>query len=286
MAGVARLRVGTAVVCAALLGCGGGGGGDDARTGETSVTSEVVSDPTTQDVHVFAPRGSGTWPVVVALHGIDGSAEDMGELATRLAEDGMVVFAPSYRSSDLTTPEGFDQAASDIACGYRLARATASEHGGDLTEPVTALGWSLGADFAVLGGLSDPSPDDACTGEQSRPDVVVGISGCYYEYEGKPVTWFDDVSSLGNKDAEVYLLAGEQDTNCPAWQSQQLANALRGAGYHVDYIPLPGADHFAPIFHEVRNGQFKVAANDAAGQRAVQVVVDAIATRQQASSEQ
>ena len=102
--GVARLdRVGTAVVCAALLAVGCGG--DDARTGESSVTSEVVSDATTQDVHVFAPQGSRTSPVVVALHGIDGSGEDMGEVATRLAGAGMVVFAPSYRSSDLATPE-------------------------------------------------------------------------------------------------------------------------------------------------------------------------------------
>jgi dienelactone hydrolase len=247
-----------------------------------------VSDATTQDVHVFAGQDSGTAPVIVALHGIDGSAEDMGELASRLAGAGMVVFAPSYRSSDIATPEGFGQAASDLSCGYRLVRTTASEYGGDLAEPVTALGWSLGADLAVLGSLSEPSPDDPC-GETTPPDpdVVVGISGCYYEDEGgRPVTWFDDVSSLGNKDADIYLLAGEEDTNCPAWQSEQLASALRGAGYHVELIQLTGADHFAPIFHEVRNGQFQAVADDPAGQRAVQVVLDAITTRQQASSEQ
>ena len=70
-------------------------------------------------------------------------------------------------------------------------------------------------------------------------DVVVGISGCYYEYEGKPITWFDDVSSFGNKDADIYLLAGDQDTTCPAWQSQKLASALRAAGYHVNLVRSP-----------------------------------------------
>jgi dienelactone hydrolase len=283
MAGL--VRVGTTVLCTALLALGCGDD-DDARDGESSVTSQVVSDATTQDIHVFAPQGTGTSPVIVALHGIDGSGQDMGEFATRLARAGMVVFAPTYRSDDLTTPEGLTRASYDIACGYRFARTTASEHGGDLTQPVTALGWSLGADIAVLGGLSDPSPDDPCPGDTAPPDVVVGISGCYYEYEGKPVTWFDDVSSLGNKGADIYLLAGEQDTNCPAWQSQQLASALRDAGYHVDLIQLTGGDHYAPIFHEVRNGQFQVVADDAAGQRAVQAVLDAIATRQDASSEQ
>ena len=110
-------------------------------------------------------------------------------------------------------------------------------------------------------------------------------SGCYYEYERTPVTWFDDVSTLGNKSADVYLLAGDQDTTCPAWQSQRLASALRAAGYHVTVVQLAGADHYAPVFHEVRNSQFQVTTDDAAGQRAVQVVLHAIDARQQAASE-
>jgi dienelactone hydrolase len=277
------VRVGTPMFCAVLLAVACGG--RDARSGESSVTSQVVSDATTQDIHVFAPQATGTSPLVVALHGIDGSGQDMGEFATRLARSGMVVFAPTYRS-DLTTPDGLSQAEADIVCGYRFARTTASQHGGDLTQPVTALGWSLGADFAVLGGLSPgPSPDDPCPGDKPPPDVVVGISGCYYEYEGKPITWFDDVSSWGNKDADFYLLAGDEDTTCPAWQSQKLASALRDAGYHVNLIRLPGADHYAPIFHEMRNGEFQAVTKDPAGRRAVQVVLDAIATRQHASSE-
>jgi acetyl esterase/lipase len=212
----------------------------------------------------------------------------MDPFATRLARAGTVVFAPSYRS-DLTTPEGLQQATDDIVCSYRFVRTTAPRHGGDLTEPVTGLGWSLGASLAVLGGLSpetEPSPDDPCPGDTTPPDVVVGISGCYYEYEGEPISWFDDVSSLGNKGADFLLLAGDQDTTCPAWQSVRLASALRDAGYHVDLVRLTGADHYAPIFQEVRNGQLQAVANDPAGRRAVRAVLDAIATRQDASPDQ
>ena len=116
--------------------------------------------------------------------------------------------------------------------------------------------------------------------------MIVGISGCYYDYEGTPVNWFDDVSSFGNKGADIHLLAGDQDTTCPAWQTQRLAGALRAAGYHVNLVQLTGADHDAPVFHEMNNGQFQVSANDAAGQRTVQVILDAIATRQHAMSNQ
>jgi hypothetical protein len=49
---------------------------------------------------------------------------------------------------------------------------------------------------------------------------------------------------------------------------------------------VTGADHYAPIFHEVRNGQFQAVTKDPAGQRAVQVVLDAIATRRHTSSDQ
>jgi dienelactone hydrolase len=243
-----------------------------------------MSDATTQDIHVFAPTVDGTWPVVVALHGLDGTGADMSELATRLASTGTIVFAPTYRS-DVTTLDGLTQASQDLVCGYRLARTTAPQLGGDLAQPLTVVGWSLGADFAVLGGLSaatGPSPDDPCPGDTPLPDVIVGISGCYYEHEGTPVTWFDDVSSSGNKSADIYLLAGDQDTTCPAWQSEKLASALKAEGYNVNLVHLTGADHFAPVFHEMRNGQFQVTTNDAAGQRAVQVILDAIDSRQHA----
>jgi dienelactone hydrolase len=62
------------------------------------VTSEVVSHEATKDMLVFAPDAEGRWPVVVAFHGIEGTGQDMAEIATRLAREGNVVFAPTYRT--------------------------------------------------------------------------------------------------------------------------------------------------------------------------------------------
>ena len=85
MAGTARfIKAATALVCGVVLAAACGGGDSDYE-----VTSEVVSDDTTQDILVFEPQGEGPWPVVFALHGIDGAAEDMTEIATRLAREGL-----------------------------------------------------------------------------------------------------------------------------------------------------------------------------------------------------
>ncbi len=190
----------TTLLSAALLAVGCGGG--HARSREIPVTSQLGLMLSTRDIHCRRTAGQRcAWPTVIALHGIGGSGQDMGEFATRLARAGTVAFAPTYRS-DLATADRLNEASQDIVCGYRFARTTASQHGGDLAQPVTALGWSLGANFAVLGGLSPAtgsSPDHRCPGDKNPPDVIVGISGCYYEYERTPVTWFNHVSTFGTR---------------------------------------------------------------------------------------
>ena len=47
-----------------------------------------------------------------------------------------------------------------------------------------------------------------CFADVPRADVIVAISGCYYEFEGKKFEF--DTSNFGNKNAE-HLIAGEDD---------------------------------------------------------------------------
>jgi dienelactone hydrolase len=260
-------------------------GGDDQEDRGFTVTSQVISEPTTQDVQVLAPEADGTWPVVVALHGLRGSGQDMVELGKRIASTGAVVFAPTY-STDISTPERAIRASDDIVCAYDLVRRTAPSFGGDLTQPVTAVGWSLGADFVLLGGLQAPgeNADSRCPGALPEPDVVVGLSGCYFEFEGNPVNWFDDVTTWENKSADVRLVHGDRDTVCPGWQTEKLAGSLRTAGYQVDVVELAAANHYAPVFHDLRDGNWQVITDDPAGEQTVTAIVDAIAHARQASS--
>jgi dienelactone hydrolase len=253
-------------------------GGSDGDEGDLIVTSQVLSDSTTPDVRVLAPEGEGPWPVVVALHGVGGSGEDMVELATRLAAGGTVVYAPTYHS-DLATMDDLVRAGDDISCAYQLALRTAAEYGGDLTLPVTAVGWSLGADLVLLGSLQEQTTDTGgrCPGETPRPDVVVGISGCYYEFEDEPIGWFDDATSWNNHDLDIHLVAGDRDTVCPAWQTDRLATALHDADYRPNVVQLEAANHFAPIFHDDVDGDWQVIADDPPGEQTVQVILDSIA---------
>jgi poly(3-hydroxybutyrate) depolymerase len=85
------ISLATAVLVGGLLlsSCSDSGSED----GGFQVTSEVVSHEATKDMLVFAPDAEGSWPVIVAFHGVGGTPEDMAEIATRLAREGNVVFA-------------------------------------------------------------------------------------------------------------------------------------------------------------------------------------------------
>jgi len=260
-----------------LSSCARDSGSEDAGF---HVTSKVVSHEATKDMLVFAPDAEGRWPVIVAFHGIGGTGQDMAEIATRLAREGSVVFAPTY-GTDITTREGIDRAAVDAECGYRFARSIAAEYGGDLDQPVTFVGWSLGASAALGIGLTeeiDPTGEFvSCFGQVPRPDIIVAI--------GLPLRGGQldlvDTEAWGNKEADIFLLVGEKDTNCPPWETEDAAAEIRSAGYEVNLLMLDGADHFAPVFHDLQDGQFVVVANDPAGEWTVEVILDAIAARQQ-----
>jgi dienelactone hydrolase len=272
------LAVAVLVGATVLAGCQD----NTSENARSDVTTAVVSDETTQDIMVFAPDAKGSWPVVVVLHGIGGTGKDMAEIATRLAREGVVVFAPTYRS-DLSTQKGLVDTVNDVECGYRFIRSIAAEYGGDLDQPVTFVGWSLGATAALGIGLTenvDPTGKYvSCFSNAPRPDVIVAISGCYFEFEGVQQSYFD-VSEWGNKNAGLTLLAGDDDTTCAAWQSKDAEAQLLSAGYDVDLVILERANHYAPIFHDLVNGEWVVIANDPPGERTVEVILDAIAANQ------
>jgi dienelactone hydrolase len=267
MARFARLSIALICVILATGACG------DAEVAGYEVSSETVSNESTQDILVLTPESQGSWPVVMLLHGLGGVGEAMAETGARLAEHGLVVFAPTYRT-DMSTEQGMTDLESDLTCAYRFAMANADQYNGDLDQPIAFVGWSLGATFALEGGLTNEEPPISCGVEVPLPDIVVPISGCHYQFEESQFDF--DPSDWGNRDAKVLLIAGDEDKTCAAWQSEDAAAELRAAGYDVHLVILEGADHPAPVFHEFVDGEFVLTPDDPAGAQTVDLIVDAI----------
>ena len=253
--------------------------------GPFEVTTAVVSHETTRDISMWAPDADGSWPIVYLIPAA-GTGQDLAEMATRLASNGTVVFAPDYRFGD--SPLAQEQ---DLECGYRYIRSIAHEYGGDLDQPVTVVGDSYGASMALFGGLSEAAYGpggsyDVCFTGAPRADLIVPIAGCHYEYEGETfpepfVEALVDSTDVKNLDADLVLVVGQDDSTCQPWQSDDAAEALQAAGYDAGVVVVPGGDHGNMVFWRVVDGEWTTAPNDPIGKEVIQIILDAIDAAQQ-----
>jgi len=250
--------------------------------GPYDVTMTVVSHETTQKMSVFAPEADGSWPVGLMLHCYECDRSDAAPMAAQLASHGMVVFAPDYRSTD-----SWETVEQDVECSYRYARTIAAEHGGDLDQPVTFVGDSLGASWVQGVGVGETyyGPGGGfgavCFTGPPRPDVVVAIGGCYYEYEGSRdvlpvIDLMAESTDTAKLDSDLILVVGENDDTCHAWQSEDATAALQAAGYDAELRVMPGGDHHNVVFWAQEDGEWVIVPDDPVGQQVVQTILDAI----------
>ncbi|MCV2393698.1 hypothetical protein OEB99_05195 [Actinotalea sp. M2MS4P-6] len=248
-----------------LAGCAGGNAGPPYE-----VTSDVISGEETQEIGVWAPDADGSWPVVIGIHGYGGVQSDWDVVATELAKQGVVVFVPEFRS----TSTELDIKA-DLVCAMQYARSVAGDYGGDLDQPYTFVGHSLGALIALVSDADARSGTEgvleSCFEGNRDPDVVVAMEGTYYDTRG------DDLTVMPATGTQVTLVAGENDETSPVWQSQDAADALRAAGYDVTLVTIPGGTHGTPLFLDPSQDPWApLPTDDPAGQQVVQAIVDAI----------
>lgn len=148
-------------------------------------------EPGTLDV--YAPAGSGTWPVVVMLHGgVAGSGVTksyLSEHARRVADEGFVVFVPSWgqpawgqpegsRGTSLGTAEIAAAVDAQAACAVEFARAHAAEYGGD-PRTLVLFGHSGGANVGAQVAFARPAPSSGCLGPKTlgRIDTLIAWEG-------------------------------------------------------------------------------------------------------------
>ena len=184
-----------------------------------TVTSQVISPPTTPELRVLAPDGDGPWPVVVALHGFGGTGQDMVELGTRLASGWRRRLCADLQHRPQHTGGPDDEPSDDLV--VRLPGGSPHRSRVRRRPDPTGHRGRLVARGRFRGPRrpSDPPPTAApvaAPGKCPDPEVVVALSGCYYEFDGDPVTWFDDLTGWSNKTADVHLVDGDNDATCPA----------------------------------------------------------------------
>ena len=273
-----RVKLFVMVLVASLVAVGCGS--RDAGEATSPVASTVVLHEDTQDITVWAPEGEGSWPVVYLIPG-SGRGQDLAETAIRLANGGVVVFAPDYRRDD-----SMPKHEQDVECGYRYIRSIAPEYGGDLDQPVTFVGDSFGATWALGPGVGEThfgpggAYDEVCFTGVARPDVVVAIAGCYYEYQGGAVFPILDLmiehAATAKRDGDLVLLVGEEDQICEVWQSEDAAETLQAAGYDAEVVVIPGGDHGNVVFWTETDGEWVTVPDDPVGQLVVDTILEAI----------
>jgi len=257
--------------------------------GPYEVTASVIpSTNVTRDIHVWTPVGDGPWPVVYAIPGSDGSAQStFGVFGPELASHGVLVLATNWRVQKSTQAVFV----TDIECGYRFSRSIAADYGGDITQPVTMLGMSMGASGALyqavaegnFGPDSDWLPfegnilevDEKCYPEEAaRPDVMIGIAGNYKDAQFP--AGVGNIQTMGNRDADYILIWSSDDTIASAYQTEHAKGSLERKDYEVTMVEIAGADHGDFVFLDTDNFYAPLPPIHPAGQATVQAVLEAI----------
>ena len=256
------------------------------------VMTTGLAGPDTQEIVVWAPDAEGPWPIVMFLAGWEGRGIHYAQTAEMLAGQGVVVFAPDYRAQDIVTPD-WKNPYRDAECAYRHMRTVASDYGGDIDQPITIAGHSLGAQVAMAIVLYEATfgPEgtfDSCPGEvPPRPDQVVGLSGCHLksDVDGREYPFAPNAQGWTHHDASIHLVVGSDDTVCEPWQSEEANTTLAVDGYEiVELTVIDDADHFDVMFMGYRGdnewyepgGEWFAKPNDPGGVAAVQAILDTV----------
>lgn len=220
-----------------------------ARTVDLPYTSQELLD-------VYSPVADGDWPVVIVFHGGGDYKGMVSELAQAIAEQGAVVFAPTYHSRAPTTENPVGTGAEDAACAVRFARDQAATYG-SRDDRMIVVGHSIGALMGTLMMLAgDDFNGDCLTKEGSAlPDAFVGLDGGYDPIpfmpdellESAPADCLriDPYTYIDRKpireDVSFLLFVGSYLTSQK--ESQAFRDALQDSGYEVFLVQIPGIDH-------------------------------------------
>ena len=228
----------------------------------------------TLELDVYAPEGDGRWPMVVILHGGNGSKNDsqIVSLSEHLATQGRVVLTPSYSriTPDLVIAEegrAYRDTLESTLCAIRFAQHQGSEYGGDI-DNLTIVGHSAGGLFGLMAALlgeemfrewddfeslrGAPSHQVSCVIEEEAQPVqgFVGYNGAYFILQGSPLPDTDpELWRLThptpfverNSDLKLRFILGSFDETQPDWHKsavKEMETTFLMAGHDVDLVEV------------------------------------------------
>ncbi|WP_375452589.1 alpha/beta hydrolase [uncultured Devosia sp.] len=203
---------------------------------------------------IYAPAGSGPWPVVFFIYGgswSDGSRHNYTFAGRAIAAQGFVTVIADYRLVPEVEYPAFLQ---DCADAFAWTAHNIAGYGGD-GDRMALMGHSAGAYNAVMLAL-DPAYLKA-RGVLERVKAVVGLSGPYdfLPFDGPislrvfgAVRMPRTTQPINLVSAEVppmWLANGTEDTLVGPLNAKALARRLRQAGVEVGetYYPKIGHAH-------------------------------------------
>ena len=213
-------------------------------------------------------------PGLIFIHGggwTSGNRTDYTYYTVRFAKRGYVCATISYR---FAKEAPFPAAVQDAKCAVRWMRANAAKYSIN-PDKLAVIGGSAGGHLSMMTGYSSDAPelegDGGNPGVSSRVQAVVDLYGpCDLDCEqarnvdvvktfiGKP---YDEAPELYKRaspltyvtkdDPPTLILQGTIDDIVPPWQSDRLADKLKGNGVPYQYEKFEGWPHTMDIAVEV-----------------------------------
>jgi acetyl esterase len=225
---------------------------------------------------VWRPPGGGSAaqadaaeerPAVIVVHGggwRSGERDDFPLWNAWLASKGYVVFDIDYR---LSPPPSWQDAPADVRCAVGWVKENAARYGVD-PERVALMGRSAGGHLALLTAYTQGSaPTRGCDVRKLQDSGVAAVAAFYpptdlsrlsrLGYLGgmdrflggtrdavpERYRLLSPVSHVDPEDPPTFLAHGGDDQIVSPWQSELLADRLRGAGVDHRLVGLPWANH-------------------------------------------
>lgn len=221
---------------------------------------------------VYRPAASGSYPVVVMVHGgcwIAGERTKTDGVATDLAKAGFVVMtieyrlltvehsfpcnAPSLPAMHLNRSLNLQNMADDVMLAVSFAKAKAREWQGDPAR-LGVIGFSAGAHLSLVAAYTGtpgikavadwfgPTNFETLTTTTSIPPLTANDIFA----KAKATPELSPVNLVTPNSPATLLLHGDHDTIAPLAQAQELSQKLQAAGVTQKLVVYPDDGHGLP----------------------------------------